>query len=842
MNGLYFYPHMQLLRHSFYRLWLLTLLLSSLSLIECNKKNHINKRGGSAMLQIQIDSLDAAHMFQLRETALTNGVISPKEKRKFPCVISHEGKSYGAEIRFKGDWTDHLEGTKWSYRVELNDGRILGKKTFSLQNPSTRGYGQEWLMHQMLQNADVLTTAYSFLPVSLNGEYLGVYAFEEHFEKFLLESQNRREGVILKYDESLFWEARLMEKNGIIPGYFPVFEACQLLPFGKKKVLSKPTLEKQLQTGLDLLGCHKNSTPGIENYIDLERFAKYYATLTLANSWHGAAWHNQRFYFNPITAKLEPVVFDIFGHPETKIDSSAVFTELMTTNHDWPTVNPITYYERFLFTQDKFLSVYLKELKTISDSAYLMAFFDSHQGAIDSINQLLKIDPEIRTVDTDIILRNAQLIQDELPVIEAWCSGELRNMTKDTINRRPSIHAQVDTKIPLRAYRASNNTYVIENHGGKEVEVITFREKRQEFEPLDNPISVGVTHWKKDIAQFESDKKIEAMQYRLKGDSTLRDVKTIPWHAPVPVNQRLTLMKQSTSAVFRAQDNTFLIPKGNHSINDLLYIPKGSKLTVEAGAHIEFIGSAGILSESPIKVIGTEMDSIYIKSSSLLNQGLTVLQSVETSTVSYVNFSGLANFSAEGWQQTGAVNFNESEVVISNSSFKNSQCEDALNIVRSAFKVDQCCFNRTRADAFDADFSNGVISSCIFENVGNDALDFSGSAASVIGCKMKEIGDKAISAGERSAIAIQTVDIMSASVGISSKDCSTVSGEEISIAASNYGFAAYTKKTEYGGASITVNQVEMNQVEHPFDIELLSTLRIDGDLQQGTSYSTIQKR
>jgi len=34
-------------------------------------------------------------------------------------------------------------------------------------------------------------------------------AFEEHFSKELLESQGRREGVIVKFDESLFWDYRV---------------------------------------------------------------------------------------------------------------------------------------------------------------------------------------------------------------------------------------------------------------------------------------------------------------------------------------------------------------------------------------------------------------------------------------------------------------------------------------------------------------------------------------------------------------------------------------------------------------------------------------------------------
>ena len=114
-------------------------------------------------------------------------------------------RSPPAEIRLKGDWTDHLNTAKWSFRLKLEDGKaIQGKRTFSIQHPETRSFIDEWFMHEWFRNEGVLTTAYDFVNVSVNGVHKGVYAREEHFEKQLPESQNRREGVLLKLDESMF--------------------------------------------------------------------------------------------------------------------------------------------------------------------------------------------------------------------------------------------------------------------------------------------------------------------------------------------------------------------------------------------------------------------------------------------------------------------------------------------------------------------------------------------------------------------------------------------------------------------------------------------------------------
>ena len=57
----------------------------------------------------------------------------------------------------------------------------------------------------MFRKEDVLTTRYGFINVELNGQDLGVYAYEEHFDKLLVESNNRREGPIVKFSEEAFW-------------------------------------------------------------------------------------------------------------------------------------------------------------------------------------------------------------------------------------------------------------------------------------------------------------------------------------------------------------------------------------------------------------------------------------------------------------------------------------------------------------------------------------------------------------------------------------------------------------------------------------------------------------
>ena len=88
---------------------------------------------------------------------------------------------------------------------------------FSIQSPDTRSFLNEWVMHQFFKKEEVLTTRYTFMPVYINNVEMGIYAVEEHFEKQLLESKDKREGPILKFDEEGFgkWFLIMERMDGI---------------------------------------------------------------------------------------------------------------------------------------------------------------------------------------------------------------------------------------------------------------------------------------------------------------------------------------------------------------------------------------------------------------------------------------------------------------------------------------------------------------------------------------------------------------------------------------------------------------------------------------------------
>jgi hypothetical protein len=172
-------------------------------------------------------------------------------------------------------------------------------------------------------------------------------------------------------------------------------------------------------------------------------------------------------------------------------------------------------------------------------------------------------------------------------------------------------------------------------------------------------------------------------------------------------------------------------------------------------------------------------------------------------------------------------------VDITNTKFYRNQCEDALNIIRSDFKLQYANFNFIYGDAFDSDFSTGSVLNTEFTNIGNDAIDFSGSEILIEDVQITEAGDKGISGGEDSKLIVKNTNIMRANIGIASKDLSMVKVSHTDIQDCNYGLVLLQKKPEYGPAKMELISTTLAGLKTKMLIEKGSILIIDGDIFEG---------
>ena len=92
---------------------------------------------------------------------------------------------------------------------------------------------------------------------------------------------------------------------------FPYFQQSTITVFKEGRTLKSDQLKKQFLDGAKLLNLFKEGSRDIDDIFDIDQLAKFYVLCEISGGSHALRWHNRRFYFNPVTQKLEPITFDI---------------------------------------------------------------------------------------------------------------------------------------------------------------------------------------------------------------------------------------------------------------------------------------------------------------------------------------------------------------------------------------------------------------------------------------------------------------------------------------------------------------------------------------------------
>lgn len=700
------------------------------------------------------------------------GAIFPKEQKDAKINI---------KMRLKGDWTDHLMGDKWSFRVSTQTDKSWNRlKTFSLQNPSTRGYLLEWMLHEFFKYEDVLTTRYDFVQMKLNHKDLGLYVCEEHFLKQLPEFSKRKEGPIIRFVESGFWEAQLQQfsLNADLDGEL-VVGSPDIKPFSEGKTFNTPLLAEQYKIAQNLLYQYQYGLKAAEDIFDLDLLAKYYVIMDITAGYHGIAWHNQRYYYNPVLGKLEPIGFD--GFTEIGLDHAP---EKPFLGIDLSAIKGNKELHRKLFRDNGFLRKYHQYLEKFADEAYLKRFTKSIATPMYARLKVVQEEKADYTFSVDYMYKRASNILNALYPN----SASLQNKTVE-----PGLIAVCNRhQVPIEIVGTMSQI------GG----VISY---------LDTAKVIYTTRFR-DLPDYSERIKVPYnatfFVYRVIGLEQNFYTRINPWPIPEglsPVQELESTLQENHPAYAYTAGQNHIIFNTNAVVKEPIIIPTGYTITFKPGTKVDIIKGAFILSYSPVQFLGTEAAPIVVESSDNSARSFSVIQAGGQSMVKHTLFSNLGAFSYKGWNLPGAVNFYESDVDIYHSTFTDNSCEDILNIVRSTFDFQYNTISNTFADGFDADFCKGTVAHCHFDNTGNDAIDFSTSVVTIRDSEIKDAGDKGISMGEQGTAYINNITIEGAVIGIASKDLSKTTVNNVSLKNCQIGFSAYQKKPEYGHGFIQVN-------------------------------------
>lgn len=800
-------------------------------------------------LSITIDPKSWSMIQHWRNKAVKLGVITPAEKKFFPATIEVNHQTIPVKLRLKGDWADHVNDDQmWSFRVRVlsPDQSVMGVREFSIQHPGTRLYHYETNFMEMARALGLITPRYFFVHVLINGQNVGVMALEEYLDRTMLEAQGVRAGPIIRYDETLFWHRMVLNSR---LGDFQDPAKLQRSPYTEAignhvTVVYDPELDSEGRSGplamkaKSMLEAYQLNKLKAEAVFDMEKMERYWWLSLLSRTSHTLHWINQRYYLNPITQKLEPVVFD----------TNAYYTESPYQLHHLPgqlrletlrqmidIVNQPTVKQQLIDSESKHLTVLKRQysdnirfLKPINRQQ-LTNFFEWVKPQISTLSRywlrkpLLTLPSPLEALPPD---QHKVLIKASLYPLDKTSQSLV------LLNLQP-YPVVIDE---LNWVKSSKNDFLAHSKVKESVKLIGRRRlplvlrpsmtfKTMVFESIPVQLVQG------DLSQLN----LEVVS-RIQGYHHAIAVRAQSYeHSPPP-------KKISTSAlaglpfIESASSNASIwrVKPGTWSVTQMVEMPTGTTLIIPAGVTLKFAPNTGIISYGAIHIQGTKQQPVLLKGLSAQPWlGVLVMSDGVPSTWTYAQVDHTQGWLKYNQRSDAGVTFYESPLICNHCQFSRAQAEDALNVVRAKVALNQVEVRSCSGDGIDLDYVTGTVSHALFHDLGSDGLDVSGSQLLVNHIKATSIGDKALSVGEASQLEATDLAVDGARTGVAAKDMSVVKLNRAELSKIRMvGLAAYQKKPTYGPARLEAAHITMHQVFEPTMSAGESVLWLEGHLQR----------
>ena len=775
------------------------------------------------LLSIDISLDDYNALKSQRKEAFAIGQLIKTQDSYVPAKINYKKNSLKCKIRLKGDNLDHMFGEKWSFRVKIKDNKtLLGMNTFSLQHPKTRNYLKEKIFYSLAQKLNLISLRYHFVNLTINGQNKGIYALEEHFSKNLIENNKRREGPILKFDESTTWNNELKFRNLKMEKWNSdgSFNSSNVTSFENLNSLAakNPHQYELYLTGISLLNDFQSGRKNVVDVFNIDQWAKLFALCDITGSQHGVRWHNVRFYYNPINRKIEPIPYDANGgnNPHNIIPiiigTENSTRDIYNSNFIKQIFSDKVIYEKYLYYIHKFLEEDLignffkqneKDIyfqKTLLHGEFpksTINYKEFYEKQSEYIANFLNPQMSIAGYyygnnHNQFSIGNLQVLPVEL--IDIIDDRGISYFNFDNI-QLPGKSSSKPVKLSFFSINGSMKEHWVSNHGYSELKI--------RHKILGSSRILHSNFFiRKHLKDFSLDNNYSRMILKLK-------------------DQKFTEINLDKKVI--------LVKKGKWIIRDRLVVPPNYKIIIGTNTHLDFINSAKLISYSPIIFKGSLSQHSSVTSSDNSSGGITVMNSNEKTIFERVDFSNLSNLRENSWFLSGSINIYNSKVCFRHCSFINlSGGDDSLNVINSEFDIEGCYFENSSSDAIDVDYGSGKIDDTTFINSGNDAIDISGANVSIENVHIDGAQDKAISVGERSNVVMTNISINRAEIGITSKDGSTVNAEAIDFNNTRVGLCAFRKKSEFGPAKIISKSISgLVRTEAPFLLEKESIITHD---------------
>lgn len=251
-----------------------------------------------------IDSLNIA-LSPESLRALNENLPSSGERWQ-PATISYKGSIYQADVKYRGFsyWHWSLDHKSWRIRLRGNH-KIFGRTQFDLIRPKAHVPVIEPISNRIANSVGVLASRSEPVPLFVNHVYSGASVFIETLDQSFLSQRGLKNGSIVGIEQEIpriHYRGRLISKAWIQPNYW--LRVHQ----GNDTEL----LNQRLDRLAELIRAEnpKDLKYSLEQILDIDKFASYYAFANIVGLIHQSSTNSIRMYLNPETSRFEPITWD----------------------------------------------------------------------------------------------------------------------------------------------------------------------------------------------------------------------------------------------------------------------------------------------------------------------------------------------------------------------------------------------------------------------------------------------------------------------------------------------------------------------------------------------------
>ena len=771
------------------------------------KEDVLSTRYSGHLLEMKIKDENFKKIVAKRNEALQQGLLFSSKDDLVDADLKLDSKNYRAEVRLKGDLLDHLDGDRWSYRIQLKGGdEWNGMKNFSIHNSQARAHVAEWVMHQLFLREGIITPAYDFTSIEINEKSKGIYAYEQHFDNTLLDYNKRQRGPILKHNDDAYWE-NVQAK----PNPFLWTEASYIELFNKENRKDE-NFAAQYERGKSMLQQFLDDELPAASIFNIDKLASYFALLDLSHALHAQAFTNIRFYLDPQSGLLEPIGYDCFG------------THIPAVTPGWTSVGEGANYRESSKQKHRIENVY--QFKLLQDTSFFRTYMQKvyHYTSSEFLKEIQK------EMENDIKGRELYIKSDTLykDYAFSWDAVFVKaKYTRDKLSPKPHLS--------LSAYKTdlAKNVVDVISHHGFPLEVVGFGVDTIMTEKMTLPQYVESYNASIPARKYrlKSSISIKYVFFKMLGNSKMYFTEVLnnllPNNAFQPVSADLTLLDKYK--FIEVDDGEVYISRGEHIIKDDIVIPSTHALTIEPGTSIRLQGGS-ILSYGAVKAIGSKNNPIQIMGDGAIGSAFMISGPDQPSVFTNCHFSNLNNYRNKNISTRGGVNVYSSEVYFEKCSFNNFKSREAIsfNYASGSFKDSKVM--RCKGDAFVSQYSVSTLKGVKFNDVGDTAIEVTAGSCTGGKISIDKVMNKGIKVSGSAKVQLSEVSIMNSEIGLVAEQNANVILYNPKFDNIDKGIILKNKQNQF--TCITMSNYLSSNINTAYQVQSGGVLKINGSIKK----------